>query len=168
MTLLIGEIFRRNAEVAPDAAAASLEERVLSHRELDEAGNRLANVLREMGVGHGDRIVTWVDTCLEILPLFVAAAKLGAVFAPLNARFAAAEVSPVARLARAKLLVTDAPRVADAATVAAEAGIPLVAHLAGEAGIPLVAHLAGGGPGVDLAAASAGAEVLAPEEPALR
>jgi acyl-CoA synthetase (AMP-forming)/AMP-acid ligase II len=153
--LLIGEIFRRNAEVVPEAAAASLDDRVLSHAALDEAGNRLANVLRELGVGHGDRVVTWVDTCLEILPLFVAAAKLGAVFAPLNARFNAAEVAPVARLARAKLLVTDATRAGDAARVAAEAAIPLVAHLSG-------------GPGVDLAAASAGAAATAPEVSALR
>ena len=155
MSLLIGEIFRRNAEAAPEAAAASLDERVLSHAELDEAGDRLANVLRELGVGHGDRVVTWVDTCLEILPLFVAAAKLGAVFAPLNARFGAAEVAPVARLARAKLLVTDGPRAGAAAVVAAEAGVPLVAHLAG-------------GPGVDLAATSASAPAKAPPEPALR
>ena len=155
MQLLIGEIFRRNADVVPEAAAASLGERVLTYGELDEAGNRVANVLRELGVGHGDRVVTWVDTCLEILPLFVAAAKLGAVFAPLNARFNAAEVSPVARLARAKLLVTDAPRASDAARVSGEAGIPLVAHLAG-------------GPGVDLAARAAGAGASAPDEPALR
>jgi len=153
--LLIGEIFRRNAEGVPDAAAASLDERVLSHGELDEAGNRLANVLRELGVGHGDRIVTWVDTCLEILPLFVAAARLGAVFAPLNARYNAAEVAPVARLARAKLLVTDAARAGDAARVAGEAAIPLVSHLSG-------------GPGVDLEDASANAVATAPGEPALR
>jgi acyl-CoA synthetase (AMP-forming)/AMP-acid ligase II len=155
MALLIGEIFRRNAEVVPDAAAASLEDRVLTHGELDAAGNRLANALRELGVGYGDRIVTWVDTGLEILPLFVAAAKLGAVFAPLNARFNATEVAPVARLARAKLLVTDSTRAGDAAAVAGQAGIPLVAHLSG-------------GPGVDLAAAAAGAATAAPEEPALR
>ncbi|MGI9592305.1 MAG: class I adenylate-forming enzyme family protein [Myxococcota bacterium] len=155
MSLLIGEIFRRNAEAAPDAAAASLDEQVLSHRELDEAGSRLANVLRELGVGHGDRVITWLDTCLEILPLFVAAAKLGAVFAPLNARFGASEVAPVARLARAKLLVTDGPRAGDAARVAGEAGIPLVAHLAG-------------GPGVDLASAASSAPATAPVEPELR
>ncbi|MDJ0848778.1 MAG: AMP-binding protein [Myxococcota bacterium] len=80
--MLIGDIFRRNAEVVPDAVAASLGDATLTHRELDEAGNRLAGALRERGVGHGDRVVSWADTCLEVLPLFVALAKLGAVFAP--------------------------------------------------------------------------------------
>ena len=89
MTLLIGELFRRNAEVVPQQVAASLGSAQLTHAELDAAGNRLAHVLRELGVRHGDRVVSWADTCLEVLPLFVALAKLGAVFAPLNARLGA-------------------------------------------------------------------------------
>jgi acyl-CoA synthetase (AMP-forming)/AMP-acid ligase II len=84
--LLIGDVFRRNAALLPNQVAASLEDASLTHGELDRLGNRMAWTLRDLGIGHGDRIVAWADTCLEVLPLFVAAAKLGATFAPVNAR----------------------------------------------------------------------------------
>ena len=125
--LLIGDLFRRNARVVPDRLAASLGERTFSHAELDRAGNRLGWVLRGMGVGHGDRVVSWADTSLDVLPLFVALAKIGAVFAPLNARLGADEAADVAKLARASLLVVDAARSGDASRVASAAGIDKVA-----------------------------------------
>ncbi len=157
MALLIGDIFRRNAEVVPEAVAASLGDATLTHRELDEAGNRLAGALRERGVGHGDRVVSWADTCLEVLPLFVALAKLGAVFAPLNARLGPEEAADVTRLARARLLVSDPEHGEAAGLVAKEAGVPDVARLAG-----------GPGPGDDLGAALSRFEATPPREPALR
>ncbi len=157
VTLLIGDIFRRNADVVPDAVAASLGDATLTHRALDEAGNRTAHALRELGVRHGDRVASWADTCLEVLPLFVALAKLGAVFAPLNARLGADEAAAVARLARARLLVSDPAHAEAAGLVAKEAGVPDVARLGG-----------GPGPSTDLAVEAARFEPAPPEEPALR
>jgi len=113
----------------PDQPAAALDERVLTWRALDRAANRAAHALRALGVGHGDRVVVWADTALEVLPLFAAAAKLGAVFAPLNARLGAAEAAALARLARARLLVTDAARAAEADALARAAGVPAHAML---------------------------------------
>jgi acyl-CoA synthetase (AMP-forming)/AMP-acid ligase II len=139
MSLLIGEIFRRNAQVVPDQVAASMGDVSLTHRELDLRANRLARVLADKGVRAGDRVVTWADTGLDVLPLFAALAKLGAVFAPINARFGPDEASDVAALARAELLVADAARAEAAEVVAKAARIPRVARLGGEPG-----------PGVDL------------------
>ncbi|MGH0032434.1 MAG: class I adenylate-forming enzyme family protein [Myxococcota bacterium] len=157
MQMLIGDVFRRNAEVVPDAVAASLGERRLTHGELERQGGQLANVLRDRGIERGDRVVTWADTRLDVLPLFVALARLGAVFAPLNARFGAREVTDVARLARAKLLVADPERAVDAADVAKAAGIPDVARLGST-----------DGPGLDLDAARAAAPTDAPACDGLR
>ena len=156
MSLLIGEIFRRNAQVVPDRVAASLGDETLTYRELDHAGNRLANALRELGVGRGDRVVSWADTCLDVLPLFVALAKLGAVFAPLNARLAVEEASDIVRFARPRLLVAD-PGHGEAATRVAKA-----------AGVPLSAHLGGGDePGADLDALAATQSDAGPDTPDL-
>ena len=85
MRLLIGDLFRRNAAVAPGRRAAALGDRELSHGELNAAGNRMAGALRGLGIGRGDRVVCWADTSLDVLPLFVGLAKRGAVFAPLAA-----------------------------------------------------------------------------------
>jgi acyl-CoA synthetase (AMP-forming)/AMP-acid ligase II len=130
--LLIGDVFRRNAAVVPDRVAASLGERTLTHAQLDAAGNRLARALADRGIQRGDRVLSWADTSLDVLPLFVALAKLGAAFAPLNARLGPQEAADVARLARGSLLVVDPARAADAERVAAAAGIP---HHAGYPGV---------------------------------
>ncbi|MEM7413395.1 MAG: AMP-binding protein [Myxococcota bacterium] len=157
MEMLVGDIVRRNAAVVPDDIAASLGERTLSHRALDAMANRLVHGLRAQGIGHGDRVVTWSDTCLEVLPLFVACAKLGAVFAPLNARYSADEAAPVAALARPALLVSDAQRAAASESVAKAADVPRLAHL-GECD----------GPGLDLTALASQADDSGWVEPALR
>ena len=104
MALLIGEIIRRNAAVFPDRVAATMDAASLSYRELETSGNATARALAAMGIGRGDRVVCWADTCLEVLPLFVGLAKLGAVFAPMNARLGAGEAAEVLPLARASLL----------------------------------------------------------------
>ena len=122
-SLLIGDVIRANAAATPGAPAASLDEHVLSYRELDRAANRCAHALRARGVRHGDRVLAWADTALEVLPLFVALAKLGAVFAPLSARLGREEAAGVAKLARARLLVADAAHAIDAEAVAGAAGI---------------------------------------------
>jgi acyl-CoA synthetase (AMP-forming)/AMP-acid ligase II len=156
VALLIGEIFRRNAAAAPDAPAASMNGRVLSWAALDRAGNQTARALAALGVGHGDRIVSWCDTALEVLPLFAGAAKLGAVFAPLNARLGVAEATDVIGMARPALLVSDAERAEGAALAARSAGVPCLARLGGS------------GPGVDLIAASSAQAGALHAEPRLR
>ena len=75
MSLLIGELFRRNAEVVPERVAASLGTETLTHGQLDGAANRLARALSELGVGPGDRVVAWADSGLDVLPLFAQEAE---------------------------------------------------------------------------------------------
>ncbi len=131
--LLIGDVFRSNAAVVPERVAAALGERTLTHRELDRAANRTARALRALGVAHGDRVVIWADTALELVPLFAACAKLGAVFAPVNARLGAREAAEVARIARPRVVIAGAERAQEAAQLAAECGAQLV-HLAAAPG----------------------------------
>ena len=139
--LLIGDILRRAAEATPDAPAACVgaEDRGYATRtfaELERDANRLALALRtQLGVGHGDRILAWADTSIEVLPLFVAVAKLGAVFAPLNARLGASEAGEVAALARGTLLIVDTALASGAEALAQAAGVDQWALLpVGEAG----------------------------------
>lgn len=107
--------------------------RTLSHGELDAASNRLAWRLSERGLGHGDRIAVWADTALDVLVLFGATSKLGAVFAPLNARHSVDEAREVAALARPAALVADPERAQAAAALAGAIGGPPVFVLGREA-----------------------------------
>lgn len=156
MPMLVGDLIRRNSLVVPNRPAASLGAEVLTHAELDGAGNRIARALRELGVGRGDRVVVWADTSLDVFPLFAATSKIGAVFAPLNARFGVEESVPVVALARPALLVADAGHAEAAAVVAKEAGVPRVARMGG-----------GDGPGADLSRRSLGVDPTPPPAPDL-
>lgn len=151
--LLIGDIIRRAAEAVPEAPAACVGSESdgyseLSYFELERDANRLALALRsELGIGLGDRVLGWADTSIEVLPLFVALAKLGAVFAPLNARLGAAEAGEVAALARGALLVVDSDHAAGAELLAKTAGLDRWALLpVGDAGRETVERDIGGQP----------------------
>ncbi len=93
------------ARVAPDAVAATLDDDALTFSEVDRRANRIANGLLDLGIRRGDRVLWWSDTSLEAVPVFAALAKIGAVFAPLNARAPVEELTPVARYARPRLLL---------------------------------------------------------------
>ena len=111
--LLVSGILENAARVAPDAIAATLDDRSLTFGEIDLEANRIANALTggatgDGAIGRGDRVLWWGDTSLEAIPVFAALAKIGAVFAPLNARSSLAEVTPVAEYARPRLLLAGA------------------------------------------------------------
>ncbi len=156
MPLTIGELFRRLGHVHGGRIAATLDGTCLRFGKLNDRANQLAHVLREQGIERGDRVVWWGDTTLDALPVFAALSKLGAVFAPINARLGAAEASPLAGFARAALLISDAPHAEAAALVAKNADLPRLAHTGGAVG-----------PGLDLDRARDGARTREIETPGL-
>ena len=107
MGLLVGDLVRSAAAAAPSTLVATLGDDAVTYAELDARSSQVAHALRGLGVRHGDRVVWWGETSLDALPVFAAVAKLGAVFAPLNARYGAAEAERVAGYARPALLVAD-------------------------------------------------------------
>jgi acyl-CoA synthetase (AMP-forming)/AMP-acid ligase II len=154
--LLIGDLFRGNAAAVPDRPAAALGDEELSYTALDRAANRTARALRALGVARGDPVAVWADTSLAQVPLFAAAAKLGAVFAPVNARLGAREAAELVALARPRLVVTDPGRAKDGAVLAHAAGV-VFAHLG-----------ARGADGADLAPAALPTDDSDLDEPVLR
>jgi acyl-CoA synthetase (AMP-forming)/AMP-acid ligase II len=127
--LLVRGILENAARVAPNAVAATLDDRALTFGEIDTAANRIANALTGVGVGRGDRVLWWGDTDLDAVPVFAALAKIGAVFAPLNARSSLAEVTPVAEYARPRLVLAGASHAEPAVELARTLGVPTVPDL---------------------------------------
>jgi fatty-acyl-CoA synthase len=142
MDLLIGDILRNAARAAPRRAAATLGEDRITFAELDRDGNRHAHALAGLGIGYGDRLAVWNDTCLEALPLFAGAAKLGAVYAPVNARLSAGEAQPIVEYARPRALIVDDAHADGGEQIAKDLDLPLLRIR--PAGSPTP------GPGVDL------------------
>ncbi|HUP75865.1 MAG TPA: class I adenylate-forming enzyme family protein [Acidimicrobiales bacterium] len=156
MDLLIGDVFRTGARSVPDRVAAAMGERRITYRELGQQSNRVAHVLRDLGVGHRDRVVMWSNTTLDAIPVFAATAKLGAVFAPANALLGIDEAVEMVALARPSLLIVDGAH--------AESGEIVAQKL----GVPLVCMHPGAGVGISLPEAAAAAPDDDVREPALR
>jgi fatty-acyl-CoA synthase len=143
VALLVGNVLRHAARVAPTRLAATLGDDGLTFSDFDTSSNRVAHALAGRGIGHGDRVAWWGDTALEALPIFGGLAKLGAVFAPVNARLGPAEATAVVGYASPRLLIVDAAH----------------ADLLDPIDVPVITHtdLA------DLAAGADTAEVRAPQ-----
>src|ERR1700738_766964 len=93
--LTVDSIIRRNALTYGERPAAIMDGRGLTYGDLHRASNRMAHMLRGRGIGHQDRVVAWSDNNLELVVLFLALAKLGAVFAPVYPRFKPAEAAGI-------------------------------------------------------------------------
>jgi len=75
-----------------------------TYAELFATTNQVANVLRDLGIGHGDAVALYLPMLPELLPIFFAIMKVGAFVVPIfsgfgtdavNARFADARVKVV-------------------------------------------------------------------------
>jgi fatty-acyl-CoA synthase len=63
-----------------------------TYAELNARANRLANWMRDLGVGKGDRVSILAHNSIPYIDLFYGLAKIGAILAPLNWRLAAPEL----------------------------------------------------------------------------
>jgi acyl-CoA synthetase (AMP-forming)/AMP-acid ligase II len=125
--LTIDSIIHRNALVYDDRPAAIMDDRVLTYGGLDRESNQVAYTLRQWGIGLHDRVVCWGENNLDLVVLFIALGKLGAVFAPVNPRFKPAEAAAIIRLADPKMIIADSDRLDGGRVLAAELGISCLA-----------------------------------------
>ncbi len=104
--LHIAEMLANAARVAPDAVAVTLDDDALTFGEIDAEANRIANGLRELWVGRGDRVLWWSDTSLEAVPGVRGARQDRCrVRAAERAGVASTSCAPVAEYARPRLLL---------------------------------------------------------------
>jgi long-chain acyl-CoA synthetase len=80
----IGSLLPRHARYRPDHTAVVFNEHHLSFSEFNRRVNRLANAFLDLGVTKGDKIATILPNCLELLEVYWAVAKIGAVVVPLS------------------------------------------------------------------------------------
>ena len=78
--------------IAPERTAIVFDGKRISYAGLSDRVNRLSNVLAEMGVSGGDRIAMMQVNCNEHIEAYFAAAKLDAVYVPLNFRSSSEEI----------------------------------------------------------------------------
>ncbi len=105
--LLLGELLARNARKFPFKEALIYKEKRLTYRQLDKRVNGLANAMMTLGIKKGDKVATYLKNSQEIIEIYFAAAKIGAIAVPINFRLAPREIAFILNNSESKLLFMD-------------------------------------------------------------
>lgn len=98
----------------------------LSYGSFFEAVARTAAVLRNCGLGPGDRLALQVEKSVEALEIYGACLMTGVIFLPLNAAYTADEIQYFLADAEPGFLICDPDRMAELAPVAERQGTQLL------------------------------------------
>ena len=74
----------KHARHRPDHLAVVFEQHRVGYGAFDRRTNRVANAFGAVGISKGDRVATFLSNSLELLEVYWAAAKIGAVVVPLS------------------------------------------------------------------------------------
>jgi len=80
----IVDLLVRQAQATPEAPALRVLDETLKYDELLEQSNRLANLLLQKGLKHGDKVGVFADRSAQVIVSFLAVLKAGGVYLPLD------------------------------------------------------------------------------------
>ena len=113
----------RSRMAAPDKLfIRNADGRDFSYEDFWTLSGRIAHALAETGVQKGDRVAVQVEKSPEVIALFLACARAGAVFLPLNTAYTLAELDYFIGDAEPRLVVVSPDRVAGIGELAARHG----------------------------------------------
>jgi len=92
MKVNIGELLTKRALITPDREGLVCEDIRVTFLEMNERANRLANAMKNLGVGHGDRVSMLAFNEPEYFDMLFGLGKIGAILVPINYRLAGPEM----------------------------------------------------------------------------
>jgi fatty-acyl-CoA synthase len=107
----VGAWSERRAAISPDRVGLrdATTGTAFTYADLDRRANRAARSLRSLGVEPGDRVVVVSRNRPELVDLFFACGKVGAVLAPISHRLAPPETAALLGTVEPALAVVEAP-----------------------------------------------------------
>lgn len=102
----LGDLLLQAADTHPDRTAIILPDRRSSYAEIRDAAISKALSLQALGIGPGDHIGLLLPTGMDFIETLFAAALIGAVTVPINARYMPPELAYVVENADLKILLT--------------------------------------------------------------
>jgi carnitine-CoA ligase len=112
------------AEAKPDARAMRFEDGELSYAELADLGRRAATVLREEGVGRGDRIGILTGNSLDVPIALIGAAHVGAILVPLHLQHRGDVLRYIVERTEPTLLLIDRTAIDEPQAITVKAAAP--------------------------------------------
>ena len=125
--LLVGELLDRGLVARPHSPAATLGAEAVTFAELDDRARRTTDGLSALGVTTGQSVVWWSGPSLRALDVFVACARLGAVFAPVNPSLSVPEVAATLDLLQPSHMIVDRQHLEPALQATSDRPVRLVA-----------------------------------------
>jgi len=122
----IGAWLAKRRLKSPDKVALVHDGRSTTYRQFADGADRVASVLRRLGVRRGDAVAYLGENSPDLLQVMFGAAQVGAAFVPVNTRLAPTEIVHVLTDCRAQILVHDPEVAQDVAPVASRARVPHV------------------------------------------
>ncbi|MGY3231290.1 amino acid adenylation domain-containing protein [Luteibacter sp. HA06] len=104
---LAHEFFEQQVDRAPERSAVRHADRSLNYAALESRSNRVANALRERGIGHGDLVGLSLARGLDMVAAVLGVLKSGAGYVPLDPAFPADRLAFMAEDAALAALVVD-------------------------------------------------------------
>ncbi|NMB41434.1 MAG: AMP-binding protein [Firmicutes bacterium] len=107
----IGEMLARNARMYPDKVAlvertpAENKRRAITWREFDRDANKFSQVLQEMGIKKGDKIMHLMSNSIDWLVAYFGILRTGAWVVPLNYRFTSEDIKYCADVAEPEAFI---------------------------------------------------------------
>ncbi|MBO6092933.1 MAG: AMP-binding protein, partial [Oscillospiraceae bacterium] len=101
--ITVGALLRRTAALFPNRSAVIDHGKKLSYREFDELTDRFATALLRRGIGYGDHVALFGEAEAEVLALFFAIQRIGAVAVMVNTALVRTDLETVLRLGDPKL-----------------------------------------------------------------
>jgi acyl-CoA synthetase (AMP-forming)/AMP-acid ligase II len=83
------------------------EDQKFTYQEFDASVNQLANGLLRIGIEKGDRVCAFLNNGSEMIHAFLATAKIGAIFVPINIAFREKETMFLINNCKAKMIITE-------------------------------------------------------------
>lgn len=123
MTEVMTDVLRRRRAADPDAPLVRCGGEFLSAARLDDRSDRIAAGLAALGLRPGDRVAMVIPNRQEMVELFFACAKLGAVQAPLNTWLKGDFLRYQLQDCGATMLIADAPGSRAAAGLLADTSV---------------------------------------------
>jgi acyl-coenzyme A synthetase/AMP-(fatty) acid ligase len=123
----VGRLFDVPLALIPDRVAVIQGDRELTFAQLDARCNRMANALRELGVGPGDRVALMFSNDFRFLESLFGPMRLGAVAVPLNTRMGDDALQYVVDDAEAVVMIANRAMAERARGLAAR--VPRLKHL---------------------------------------
>ncbi|MCT9818997.1 acyl-CoA ligase (AMP-forming), exosortase A system-associated [Microbacterium sp. W1N] len=146
------QLLSQRAASDGEAPAVTYRDDTVTYAQLWGQACAVADLLRALGVGRGDRVAVYLEKRVETVAALFGASAAGAMFVPVNHVLKARQVGHILRDSGARVLVTSADRLAQLSAVLADTVVSQVIVVDGRADVvggPIAVHDWPSAPGPD-------------------